>query len=60
MSNDLLQCYNTGCGKKYKEEENSDGEEWKCWWVAIVRGIKHLRDILRLSGVGLARAGLCT
>lgn len=26
MSAELLQCYNKGCGKKFREEENNEGQ----------------------------------
>ena len=26
MSSEELQCYNKGCGQKYKEEDNKEGE----------------------------------
>ena len=25
---ELLQCYNKGCGKEYREDENGEGDYW--------------------------------
>ena len=33
MSAELLQCYNKGCGQKFKEEENGDGK--LCMWIFV-------------------------